>query len=101
MAERRREVHNNVESGPQGADSASGPEPTATRVAVSDRNNSLFYSLRIRLDMIDIVAHTGTEHPNLIWVAAPSLFAFLLGLGIGTYSDRIRSVIGLEQTETN
>ncbi|MFP8891528.1 hypothetical protein ACLI4U_17430 [Natrialbaceae archaeon A-CW2] len=51
--------------------------------------------------MIDIVAHTGTEHPNLLWVAAPSLLAFVLGLGIGSYSDRIRRVLGFERTETH
>ncbi|MCU4926771.1 hypothetical protein OB905_12405 [Halobacteria archaeon AArc-dxtr1] len=41
--------------------------------------------------MLDIPLHAGTEHPNLVWVLVPSYLAFVAGLGIGVYSDRVRS----------
>lgn len=41
--------------------------------------------------MIDTPLHVGAEHPNLVWILVPSYLAFLAGLGIGAYSDRVRS----------
>lgn len=38
--------------------------------------------------MFDILLHVGLEHPNLLWVAVPSLLAFALGLGIGLLARR-------------
>ncbi|NUB90769.1 hypothetical protein HTZ84_14010 [Haloterrigena sp. SYSU A558-1] len=41
--------------------------------------------------MLDIALHTGTEHPDLLWILVPSLLTFISGLGLGAYSDRIRA----------
>ena len=38
--------------------------------------------------MYDIVMHVGTEHPNLLWVAVPSILSFAAGLGIGLFARR-------------
>ena len=40
--------------------------------------------------MFDVLLHTGTEHPNLVWILVPSLLSFAAGLGLGAYSDRLR-----------
>ncbi|EMA31825.1 hypothetical protein SAMN05444422_101407 [Halobiforma haloterrestris] len=40
--------------------------------------------------MLDIALHTGGEHPDLWWVLVPSLVSFLAGIGIGTFSERVR-----------
>ena len=47
--------------------------------------------------MMETLLHAGTEHPDLLWVLIPSLLAFFAGLGIGTFSDRVRNWI---QTHT-
>jgi len=44
-----------------------------------------------RTGMIDAILHTGLEHPDLAWILGPSLLAFLAGVGLGTYADRLRS----------
>ncbi len=43
--------------------------------------------------MEEIMLHTGTEHPDLLWVLGPALLAFAAGLGLGAaaYADRIKS----------
>ena len=41
--------------------------------------------------MIDTVLHTGSEHPDLLWILVPSFLAFLAGLGVIAYTDRIRN----------
>ncbi|QRV16420.1 hypothetical protein [Haloterrigena salifodinae] len=41
--------------------------------------------------MLDIALHTGTEHPDLLWILVPSLLTFISGLGLSAYSDRIRA----------
>ena len=40
--------------------------------------------------MLETVLHTGTEHPDLLWILVPSFLTFVAGLGISAYSDRIR-----------
>ena len=40
--------------------------------------------------MIDTVLHTGSEHPDLLWILVPAFLSFLAGLGAITYADRIR-----------
>lgn len=50
--------------------------------------------------MFDIVLHAGTEHPALTWIVVPSLLSFLLGLGIGTYSDRFLKWLSPQETAT-
>ena len=46
--------------------------------------------------MQDLVLHTGTEHPDLLWILVPSLLSFVAGLGISAAADRIRDWVGLE-----
>ena len=41
--------------------------------------------------MLDIALHTGSEHPDLLWILVPSLLSFIAGLGVSTYADRVRS----------
>ncbi|WP_154658234.1 hypothetical protein [Natronorubrum tibetense] len=43
--------------------------------------------------MMDTLLHAGTEHPSLLWVLIPSLLTFFAGLGIGTFSERVRNWI--------
>jgi hypothetical protein len=40
--------------------------------------------------MLDIALHTGTEHPNLVWAAVPSLLTFAVGWLLGARADEIR-----------
>lgn len=39
--------------------------------------------------MLEIALHTGTEHPNLVWILIPSILTFVTGVGIGHYSGTI------------
>ncbi|MHC3436793.1 hypothetical protein ACYJ1Y_01545 [Natrialbaceae archaeon A-gly3] len=43
--------------------------------------------------MFDVLLHTGTEHPNLLWIVVPSLLSFLAGVGIGSYSGRLKALL--------
>lgn len=38
--------------------------------------------------MLDTLLHTGTEHPNLLWVLIPSVLAFAVGLVLASISER-------------
>ncbi|ELY92274.1 hypothetical protein [Natrialba asiatica] len=51
--------------------------------------------------MIDTVLHTGSQHPNLVWVLLPSLLSFAAGLGIGAASGRLRNVFDHNRTASN
>lgn len=42
--------------------------------------------------MIDLLLHTGAEHPDLLWVVVPSLLTFAAGIGIGRYAKARRDV---------
>ncbi|MFC6766451.1 hypothetical protein [Natrinema soli] len=50
--------------------------------------------------MIDIALHTGSEHPDLLWILVPSFLTFVAGLGVATYADRIREWIRPEGSTT-
>jgi hypothetical protein len=43
--------------------------------------------------MFEILLHTGTEHSNLAPTVLSSLLAFLVGIGIGTYSGKFREFV--------
>ncbi len=43
--------------------------------------------------MLAVPLHAGVEHPNLVWIVLSGLISFIVGLGLGTYSDRVRSVV--------
>ena len=44
--------------------------------------------------MVETLLHTGIEHPNVRWVAVPSMLSFLLGPVAIVFSDRIRVWFG-------
>jgi len=43
--------------------------------------------------------HAGTEHPDLLWIVLASLLTLAAGLGIGMFSDRVRSLLGIGDDE--
>jgi hypothetical protein len=51
--------------------------------------------------MLETVLHVGHEHPNLLWVLVPSYVAFLAGIGVGVYSDRVREFVRSRNTTPN
>lgn len=40
--------------------------------------------------MVDVILHTGAEHPNLLWILAAGFLSFLTGLGLNMYSDHLK-----------
>lgn len=42
--------------------------------------------------MVDVLLHAGTEHAELTWIVVASLLTLGLGLLLGIFSDRIRSL---------
>jgi len=40
--------------------------------------------------MFEVVLHTGTEHPNLLWIVAASLLSFAGGVGVGMFTRTSR-----------
>ncbi|MEF8778933.1 MAG: hypothetical protein V5A36_08475 [Natronomonas sp.] len=43
--------------------------------------------------MLELPLHAGTGHANLTWIVLSGLLSFVLGIGLGTYSDRFRSLL--------
>lgn len=37
--------------------------------------------------MLEVVLHTGIEHPNLLWILVSSAVAFAAGVTVGKYTD--------------
>ncbi|RZV11842.1 hypothetical protein BDK88_0729 [Natrinema hispanicum] len=51
--------------------------------------------------MIDTFLHTGSAHPDLLWILVPAFLSFVAGLGVMTYADRVRDWISpTESTAT-
>lgn len=42
---------------------------------------------------MDVILHTGVEHPNLLWIIAAAVISFAAGTGFGAYllKPRLRS----------
>ncbi|WP_222919735.1 hypothetical protein [Natrinema sp. SYSU A 869] len=40
--------------------------------------------------MLNTLLHTGAQHPDLLWILVPSFLSFVAGLGVASYSDRLR-----------
>ena len=38
---------------------------------------------------MEILLHTGHEHPELLWIAVSAVAAFALGVGVGAYGSGI------------
>ncbi|MGQ3413723.1 hypothetical protein [Natrinema versiforme] len=51
--------------------------------------------------MLDIPLHTGAQHPDLLWVLVPSILSFIAGLGLGSFSDRLRSWVRPQRAVSN
>ena len=43
--------------------------------------------------MLEIALHTGTEHPNLVWILIPAMLTFIVGIGIGHYSSQVGDML--------
>ncbi|MFC6721123.1 hypothetical protein [Halovenus amylolytica] len=41
--------------------------------------------------MFDTVAHVGMEHPDLLWIAGPTLLAFAVGFALAVVADTRRT----------
>lgn len=50
--------------------------------------------------MLELPLHAGTEHPNLTLIVLSSLLTFVAGLGVGTYSDRLRAFVRTLTTDS-
>ncbi|MFC4437756.1 MULTISPECIES: hypothetical protein [Natrialbaceae] len=51
--------------------------------------------------MLDTLLHTGSEHPDLLWIVLPSLLSFVAGVSAGTFSDRVRSWLRPQHETSN
>lgn len=49
--------------------------------------------------MDDLLLHAGTEHAELTWIVVASLLTLGLGLLLGMFSDRIRSLLRTHSDE--
>ncbi|WP_276254595.1 hypothetical protein [Halomontanus rarus] len=38
--------------------------------------------------VFDVLIHTGSEHPDLLWVLLPAFVTFVLGIGVGLFTRR-------------
>lgn len=38
--------------------------------------------------VFDVLIHTGSEHPDLLWVVLPAFITFVLGIGVGLFTRR-------------
>jgi len=49
---------------------------------------------------MEILLHSGIEHPNTLWIAVTAVIAFTFGVGLGAYSRAIRRrLVGGEAAE--
>lgn len=43
--------------------------------------------------MLETPLHAGTTHPDLTLIVLSSLLSFVVGVGLGTYADRLRTFV--------
>lgn len=43
--------------------------------------------------MLGLPLHAGIEHANLTWIVLSGLLSFVVGIGLGIYSDRFRAFV--------
>ncbi len=48
---------------------------------------------------MEILLHSGVEHPNTLWIAVTAVITFALGVGVGAYSRTIRGLLSGEPAE--
>lgn len=51
--------------------------------------------------MLEVLLHTGVQHPDLLWILVPSFLSFVAGLGLGSVSDRLRDWIRPQRDVAN
>ncbi|SFS51186.1 hypothetical protein [Halostagnicola kamekurae] len=49
--------------------------------------------------MVETLLHAGQGHVNLLWILVPSYLTFMLGIGVGVYSDRLRELVTGREAE--
>ena len=50
--------------------------------------------------MFDTALHTGVGHPDLTLIILTGILSFAAGLGLGSFSDRLRNIVTREGTST-
>lgn len=48
---------------------------------------------------MEILLHSGVEHPNTLWIAVTAVVTFALGVGVGAYSGTIREFLGADSVD--
>jgi len=48
---------------------------------------------------MEVLLHSGIEHPNALWIAIAAVAAFVLGVGVGAYGDTLRKLLGAEPAD--
>lgn len=43
---------------------------------------------------MEILLHSGIEHPNTLWIAVTAVISFVLGVGVGSYNQTIAAWFG-------
>ena len=51
--------------------------------------------------MLEIALHTGTEHPELLWIALSSFLTFVSGMALGARSGKVRELFETESAESS
>jgi hypothetical protein len=42
---------------------------------------------------MQVLLHTGVEHPNTLWIAVAAVLSFVLGVGAGAYGRRLAAAV--------
>ncbi|WP_418283723.1 hypothetical protein [Halorubrum sp. DTA46] len=50
---------------------------------------------------MEILLHSGLEHPSTLWIAVSAIIAFVLGIGVSTYGRALMSRFDEAAEETN
>lgn len=50
--------------------------------------------------MIDLLLHSGADHPELTWIVVAGVVALALGLALGVFSQRVRSWFSPDRAES-
>ena len=66
-------------------------------VAGSER----FNRSRVNYRHMEILLHSGLEHPNTLWIAVSAIIAFVFGVGVGTYRRALTSRFDETTDEAN
>lgn len=48
---------------------------------------------------MEMLLHSGVEHPNTLWIAVTAILTFALGVGVGVYSRTVRGLLGANSVD--